>query len=214
MDIGVLGTGMVGQAIASRLVELGHGVRMGARDPANPVARDWSEACGDRASAGTFAEAAAFGELAFNCTAGAGALSAVESASAELRGKLLVDVCNPLQFNAEGPPTLFVGIDDSLGEQIQRALPGTSVVKALNTVNADVMVHPERVSGDHALFVCGDDEAAKARVTSLLGELGWPPARVIDVGDISGARATEAYVLLWVRLMGATGTPLFNVAVV
>lgn len=134
-------------------------------------------------------------------------------AAAGLEGKVLVDVSNPLEFHDDGPPTLFVANDDSLGEQIQRALPGARVVKALNTMNADVMVNPSLVPGDHVAFVCGDDDAAKATVTALLGEFGWPAERVIDLGDISAARGTEAYLLIWLRLMGAMGGAHFNIAV-
>ena len=160
MRIGVLGTGVVGRTIATKLVEVGHEVRMGSRTRGNEAAIAWSTEAGEASSEGTFADAAEFGELSFNCTAGAGALDAVGSASSALEGKLLVDVSNPLAFPG-GAPTLFVGISDSLAEQIQRALPGTAVVKALNTVNAEVMVAPELVPGDHVVFVCGDEAEAK-----------------------------------------------------
>jgi len=212
MRIGVLGTGTVGRTIATKLVELGHEVRMGSRAAGNEAATAWSAGLGDSASEGTFADAAGFGELAFNCTAGAGALAAVGSASEALEGKLLIDVSNPLEFPG-GSPSLFVGITDSLGERIQRALPGTSVVKALNTMNADVMVDPAIVSGDHVVFVCGDDVDAKTRTVALLGELGWPSERVVDCGDITGARATEGYLLIWLRMMSWAGGPHFNIAV-
>lgn len=213
MRIGILGTGTVGQTIGSRLVELGHEVRMGSRTSSNEAAQGWSSRAGERGSAGTFADAAGFGELVFNCTAGAGALDAAGSVAAHLQGKVLVDVSNPLAFPEGGPPTLFVGMDDSLGEQIQRTLPETSVVKALNTVTAAVMVEPASVGGDHVLFICGDDDQAKGRATGLLGELGWPSERILDLGGIDAARATEGYLLLWLRLMGAVGDPRFNIAV-
>lgn len=212
MRIGVLGTGMVGRTIATKLVELGHEVRMGSRAAGNEAATAWSAGLGDAASEGTFADAAQFGELAFNCTAGVGAQAAVGSASHALEGKLLIDVSNPLEFPG-GSPSLFVAITDSLGERIQRALPATSVVKALNTMNADVMVDPAIVPGDHVAFVCGDDAGAKARTVALLGELGWPAQRVVDCGDITGARATEAYLLIWLRMMGWAGASHFNIAV-
>ena len=194
MRIGVLGTGTVGRTIAARLEELGHDVRAGSR------------------GSGDYAEAAEHGELVFNCTAGAGAVDAVTEAAAGLEGKVLVDVSNPLRFDGDGP-ALFTGIDDSLGEQVQRAVPGARVVKALNTVNADVMVHPEIVPGEHVLFVCGDDADAKATVTELLGGFGWPAGRVVDAGGISAARATEAYLLIWLKLMGWVGGAHFNIAV-
>jgi len=205
MRIGVLGTGTVGRTIATKLVELGHEVRMGSRVADSEAATAWSAALGGAASHGTFADAARFGELAFNCTAGVGAVEATGSASDALDGKLLIDVSNPLDFSG-GTPSLFVGTTDSLGEQLQRALPGTLVVKALNTMNAEVMV-------DHVVFVCGDDADAKARTVALLAELGWPPDRVVDCGDISGARATEGYLLIWLRMMRWVGGPRFNIAV-
>jgi predicted dinucleotide-binding enzyme len=211
MKIGVLGTGAVGRTIATKLVAIGHEVCMGSRTADNEAATAWSAEQGDAASAGTFLDAAQFGELAFNCTNGGGALTAVGSASEALNGKLLIDVCNPLEFR-EGSPTLSVGITDSLGEQIQGALPDTQVVKALNTMNADLMVDPALVPGDHAVFVCGNDASAKARTVALLGEFGWTPERVVDCGDISGARGTEAYLLLWLRIMGAVGGWHFNIA--
>ena len=195
----MLGTGMAGKTIAARLADLGHEVRLGSRTAGEGKV--------------TFADAAGFGELVFNCTAGDGALDAVGSAAAELEGKVLVDVSNPLDHSGEGPTTLFVGVTDSLGERIQRALPSTEVVKALNTVTADVMVDPARVPGDHVAFVAGDSAEAKATVTGLLGEFGWPAERVLDLGDITAARATEAYLLLWLRLMGPLGGWHFNIAV-
>jgi predicted dinucleotide-binding enzyme len=205
---------MVGQAIASKLVAIGHEVRMGSRAAGNERAVAWASGAGDAASEGSFAEAASFGEALVNCTAGSGALEALEAAGADnLRGKVLVDVANPLDFSAGMPPTLSVCNTDSLGEQIQRAFPETRVVKALNTINCDVMVNPGMVSGNHVVFVCGEEEAAKAQVIGLLGEFGWPSERVIDLGDISAARGTEMYLPLWLRIMGATGSGHFNISV-
>ncbi len=213
MKIGVLGTGMVGQAIAGKLVALGHEVTMGSRTADNPKASEWSGAAGERASNGTYADAAAFGELVFNCTAGAGSLEALAAAGADnLRGKILVDVANPLDFSKGMPPSLFVSGDDSLGEQIQRAYPDTHVVKTLNTINCQLMVNPGKVPGDHVVFVSGNDAGAKSRVTSLLTEgFGWK--QVLDLGDISTARGTEAYLLLWLRLWGAIGNADFNITI-
>jgi len=213
MKIAVLGTGMVGNTIASRLVALGHEVKMGSRTAGNDKAVAWVKQAGKGASEGSFAQAAAFAELAFNCTAGAASLDALHAAGADnLRGKILVDVANPLDFTRGMPPTLFVFGDDSLGERIQRAFPETKVVKALNTVNCNVMVDPSRVKGDHDVFVSGNDAEAKARVVEILRSFGWKSA--IDLGDISTARGTESYLLLWVRLWGALKTPDFNVKVV
>jgi len=169
---------------------------------------------GSRASEGTFADAAAFGEIAFNCTSGMGTLPALESARAALAGKLLLDVSNPLDFSKGMPPTLFVSNGDSLGEQIQRALPDAKVVKTLNTVNCELMVDAARVAGgEHDVFVCGNDAGAKGRVTEILrGWFGWK--HVIDLGDLTASRATESYLHLWLKLYGALKTADFNVKVV
>jgi 8-hydroxy-5-deazaflavin:NADPH oxidoreductase len=212
MKIGVLGTGVVGQTIATKLAELGHEVTMGAREAGNEKAVEWAAGAGDGAREGNFADAAAHGEMVFNCTAGTASLEALRSAGeAELAGKVLVDVANPLDFSGGMPPTLSIVNDDSLGEQIQREFPDARVVKALNTISAGVMVAP--IEGTH-LFVCGDDDSAKQAVTDLLGDFGWPADSVVDLGGIEQARGTEMYLALWIRLMAALGTPQFNIAVV
>jgi len=214
MRIGVLGTGVVGSALATKLVELGHEVRMGARDAANEKAQAWASSAGDRASQGTFADAADFGELVFNCTAGAASLEALEQAGEDARrGKVLVDVANPLDFSRGLPPSLTVCNTDSLGEQIQRRFPETRVVKTLNTVNHLVMVDPSRVPGEHDVFVCGDDAAAKAQAVELLEGFGWPRERILDLGGIDAARATEMYLPLWLGLRRTFGTPDVNIHV-
>lgn len=215
MKLGVLGTGTVGQAIAGKLVALGHEVKMGSRSATNEKAAAWVKAASRGASQGTFADAAAFGELVFNCTSGAGTLEAARAAGeANLRGKVLVDVSNSLDFSKGFPPTLFTGNTDSLGEQLQRALPDTKVVKSLNTVTANLMVDAGSLAGgEHDVFVSGDDAGAKARVSELLRDwFGWK--HVVDLGDITTARGTESYVALWVRLYGALKTPQFNVRLV
>jgi predicted dinucleotide-binding enzyme len=169
MRIGILGTGVVGATIGTKLVQLGHDVRMGAREATNAKAAAWATPLGERASHGTFADAAAFGELLFNCTAGTASLAALEAAGRDALGaKLLVDVANPLDFSKGFPPSLSVCNTDSLGEQIQRAFPELRVVKALNTMQTAVMVDPSRVPGEHDAFVCGNDAEARARVTAIL----------------------------------------------
>lgn len=214
MRIGVLGTGMVGQAISSKLVALGHEVRMGSRQAGNQDAIGWVEGAGEGASEGSFAEAAAFGELVFNCTAGVASLDALEAAGEEnLTGKVLADVANPLDFSAGMPPTLAVCNDDSLGERIQAAFPEARVVKSLNTMNCEVMVDPGRVPGDHVVFVCGEDEDAKGQVAELLRAFGWPDERVVDLGGLRSARGTEMYLPLWLNLYGRFGTSDLNIAV-
>jgi len=213
MRIGVLGTGMVGRAIGSKLVELGHEVRMGSRNADNEDAVAWAQAAGDSASAGQFAAAAGFGEAVFNCTAGMHSVEAVDAAgSANLDGKVLIDVANSLDFSKGRPPTLGIVNTESLGERIQAAHPEARVVKALNTVNCEVMVDPAIVPGDHVVFMCGNDDAAKAEATRLLGEFGWPEERIVDLGDISQARGPEMYLPLWLRLMGPLDTIRFNIA--
>jgi hypothetical protein len=214
MKISVLGTGTVGETIASKLVALGHEVKMGSRSANNEKATAWVQKAGAKASQGTFADSAAFGEILFNCTLGQGSIEALEAAGRQnLKGKILLDLSNPLDFSKGFPPTLFVSNNDSLGERIQRAFPELKVVKTLNTIAAPVMVEPARVPGEHSVFVSGNDADAKGRVKQLLTEwFGWK--QVIDMGDITTARGTEAYLLLWVRLWGVMGTPDFNVHVV
>ena len=215
MRVGMLGTGVVGQTLGRKLVEVEHEVRMGSRDAANEKASEWVASTGGGASNGTFADAATFGELVFNCTAGAASLEALEQAGEEaLRGKVLVDVANPLDFSRGMPPSLTVVNTDSLGEQIQRRFPGSRVVKALNTMNADVMVYPGLIAGDHDAFVCGDDADAKVEVVALLESFGWPRERIVDLGGIDGARAVEMYLPLWLRLFRTFGTRQVNVRVV
>lgn len=224
MNIAVLGTGMVGQALAARLLELGHDVVVGTRDPqatrsrtepdamGNPPFSAWLEAH-PAAGLATFAEATAAAELVVNATNGSGALPALEQAGADnLAGKVVLDISNPLDFSAGFPPTLFVKDTDSLGEQLQRAFPQARVVKTLNTLNASLMVEPKALGQESSVFVSGDDEAAKATVTELLESFGHTD--VIDLGDISTARGTEMLLPVWLRLMGALGTPAFNFKIV
>jgi predicted dinucleotide-binding enzyme len=213
MKIGVLGTGMVGEAIGTKLVQLGHEVKMGSRTATNEKAVAWvnkNHAHAALASHGTFADAAAFGVIVFNCTSGRATLDALKMAGANnLKGKVLIDVANPLDFSRGMPPSLLVCNTDSLGEQIQRAFPETKVVKTLNTMNCNLMVNPALLPEDHVVFVGGNDAEAKATVTALLKDgFGWKT--VIDLGDISTARGVEMMLPLWVSLMSKVGSPLFN----
>jgi len=215
MNIGVLGTGVVGRAIATRLVELGHSVALGTRDAANPIAQEWLATVGTARGArvGTFAEAAGHAALVVNATAGAASIAALRLAGdRNLHGKVLVDIANPLDFSHGMPPSLSVVNTDSLAEQIQRSFPDVKVVKTLNTVNVNVMVHPERLPEDTTMFVAGDDAEAKATVADLLRAFGW--RSIIDVGGIETARGLEMYLPLWVSLVSAQGTPAFNIKVV
>lgn len=215
MRFGVLGTGMVGQALASKLVAVGHEVTMGSRQAGAARATEWVEATGGRAGEGSFADAARFGEAIVNATAGTASLAALASAGADnLAGKVLIDVANPIDHSQDSPAILAVCNSDCLGEQIQREHPQARVVKTLNTMNAQVMVEPGLVPGSHTVFVCGDDSEAKGFVTDLLESFGWPRGDVLDLGDISAARGTEMYLALWLRLWRATGSGRLNVKVV
>lgn len=215
MDIAILGTGIVGNTIGTKLIQLGHKVKMGSRKAGNEKAVEWAKANGANASEGTFAEAAAFGGLVFNCTSGTGSLDALKQAgAANLKGKAIIDVSNPLDFSKGMPPTLSVCNTDSLGERIQRAFPEAKVVKALNTTNALLMVNPGSLAGgDHSMFICGNDAEAKAKVTDLLKTgFGWKD--IIDLGDITASRGQEMILPLWLRLWGGLKTPNFNYKIV
>ncbi len=213
MKIGILGTGIVGDTIGTKLIQLGHEVKMGSRTANNEKAAAWVKKNGRRASQDTFADAAAFGEILFNCTSGAASLDVLKMAGANnLQGKVLIDISNPLDFS-KGMPTLWVCNTDSLGEQIQRAFPETKVVKTLNTMNCQVMVDPSLVKGDHDVFVSGNDAEAKATVTRILKDgFGWKS--VIDLGDITTARDAEMVLPLWITLRGQLQTHAFNFRIV
>lgn len=213
MKIGVLGTGIVGQSIGSKIVQIGHEVMMGSRDPANIKATTWAKAEGQRASFGTFADAAAFGDILFNCTLGTASLGALRHAGAEnLRGKILIDTANPLDYST-AMWALTVCNTDSLGEQIQRAFPETKVVKSLNTMNCNVMVDPRKLPSQTDVFVSGDDMEAKATVISILRDwFGW--RSIVDLGGIETSRSVEMYVILWHNLRNVISSPRFNIKVV
>ena len=214
MKIGVLGTGVVGRTIGTRLVGLGHEVVMGSRTADNADAAEWAAEVGTGASHGTFRDAGAAGEMLVNCTAGVGSLDALTSVGTEhLAGKVIADISVPLDFSAGFPPSLFVCNTDSLGEQIQRAFPEALVVKTLNTMNCAVMADPASVPGDHTVFLSGNDDPAKMTVRHLLESFGWSQDQIIDLGDISTSRGTEMYLPLWLRLYGALGTGAFNIKV-
>src|SRR6185312_13838273 len=175
MKIGIFGTGMVGATLGTKLTQLGHQVKMGSRTVNNEKASKWVSENGANASQGTFADAAAFGEIVFNCTKGEGAIDAIKSAGEKnLNGKVLIDVSNSLDFSHGMPPLLLPALSNtnSLGEEIQKTAPGAKVVKALNTVNCGLMVNPAMLAGAHDLFICGNDESAKATVTDILKSFG------------------------------------------
>lgn len=226
MNIGVLGTGIVAKTVAGKLGALGHDVKMGTRDVRSTLARDDKDMAGGppvrvflegqkNVSLVTFAEAAKHGEIIFNALSGRGVTEAVAMAGKDnLASKIIVDITNPLDFSKGFPPSLFVSNTDSLGEQIQRELPNSKVVKTLNTVNAFLMVDPAQLAGaDHTMFVCGDDASAKTEVTRILKEwFGWKD--VVDLGGIANSRGLEMWLPLWVRLYGALGHANFNLKLV
>ena len=224
MKFGVLGSGAVGREVAARLAEGGHEVVIGTRDPDETMARTEPDGMGfppfpvwhaDHAGIRlvTFAEAAEHAEVLVNATSGMASVAAMNACGDFIHGKIVIDLANPLDFSQGFPPTLAPMEHGSLGETLQRTFPETRVVKALNTVNLGVMFRPESVGGgDHTLRIAGDDDAAKAEVRNLLESYGWRD--VIDLGDISAARDTEAYVLLWLRIAGVVGHPMINTKVV
>ena len=225
MKIAVLGTGMVGQALAGRLAELGHDVTVGTRDVSDTLSRTALDAMGNPpysawaaehtdVKLATFADAAADAELIVNATSGGVSIGVLTAAGAEnLSGKVLLDIANPLDFSRGMPPTLLVKDTDSLGEQIQAAFPDARVVKTLNTLTAALMVNPKALAdGEHSVFVSGNDPEAKQDVVALLESFGHTD--VIDLGDISTARGSEMIVPIWLRLMGALNTPMFNFKIV
>jgi predicted dinucleotide-binding enzyme len=216
MRIGIMGTGMVGQTIGSRLIELGHEVRLGSRSATNAKAGDWVQKNAPRASQGTFADAAQFGEMIFNCTQGGASLDALTAAGAvNLSGKVLVDVANPLNLEKDGTgATLLFCDSDSLGERIQAAFPRTNVVKTLNTMWCGLMVNPRLIGEGHTVFISGNDRAAKAQVADLLMVFGWQQGEIVDLGDIRAARGTEMLLPLWLRIWQTSGTSTFNVKIV
>lgn len=229
MKIALIGTGTVGQTFASRLITLGHEVMMGTRNVSdklastardgygNPPFSEW-HAENKGVKLGTFAEAAAFGEIILNVSQGGSSINALKLADAKnLKGKILVDIANPLDFSKGMPPCLIPELSNtnSLGEEIQKTFPETKVVKTLNTMWCGLMVNPTIVGGgDHTNYICGNDADAKNQVKSLLKEFGWKNENILDLGDITSARGTEAVLPIWLRIWGATQNGAFNFKIV
>ena len=226
MKIGIIGTGVVGKTLAVKITEVGHDVMIGTRNVKDTLASTGKDMGGNPpfgewqkqhpgVKLGTFEQSAQHGEVIISATSGSAALEPLKLAgAANLKGKILMDISNPLDFSKGMPPTLSVVNTDSLGEQIQRTFPDAKVVKTLNTTNALMMVSPRQLAdGDHTVFVCGNDAAAKGNVTGYLKDwFGWKD--VIDLGEISGARGVEMILPLWVRLYMTLKTPVFNFKVV
>jgi predicted dinucleotide-binding enzyme len=216
MKIGILGTGEVGHLLGSRLIENGHQVMMGGREANNPKGLEFVNKHSSNASYGRFSEAAAFGEIVFNATNGRFALDALKLANTSFAGKIIIDVANPLDFSTK-PPILIPEFanTNSIGESIQRNFPEAKVVKTLNTLGMALAVNPGQLNnGEHSIFVAGNDEAAKTRTKTLLTEFGWKVENIIDIGDITGARAMELFLILSVRLLMSLGMPVFNIKVI
>ncbi len=215
MRYAVLGTGMVGHTLATKLASLGHEVRMGARTANNQQAVAWAGASGESTGHGAFADVAEWAERVIFAVNGAHILDVADAVTNEaVAGKIVVDVTNPLDMSQGMPPTLIPEMSNttSAGEALQTRLPDAKVVKTLNTMNHQIMVDPARVPGDHDVFLCGDDDSAKAGVADLLSEFGWRDP--IDLGPLSAARGTEGLMPFWLRMWGAVGNANFNYRIV
>src|SRR5215813_726036 len=196
MKIAILGTGHVGQALGHGFIRLGHDVKMGSREAGGDKARAWVAKTGKGASEGTFADAAAFGEIVALATLWSGTENALRMAGAEnLAGKVVIDATNPLIFAPGKPPALALGHTASGGEQVQRWLPKSRVVKCFNIVGNAHFVNPDFPGGPPDMFLCGNDPDAKANVAEICRAFGWP---VIDIGGIEGSRLLEPICILWV----------------
>lgn len=204
MKVGILGTGDVGRALGRGFIALGHHVKMGARGAGNEKALAWAQEAGPNAKVGTFADAASFGDIIVLATLGVANDSAIEMAGRDwFRGKVLIDTTNPLDFSGGMPPKLAISGDDSGGERVQRLLPEARVVKAFNTVGNALMFRPELPGGPPDMFICGNDDDAKAQVGAILENFGWG---VVDVGGIESSRHLEAMCMVWVLAAMRTGS--------
>jgi len=214
-NVGVLGTGMVGNTIGSKLIQLGYSVKMGSRSASNEKAVAWAKSNGAAASYGTFEDAAQFGEVVFLCTKGDSTLDVLKLAKpTNFNGKVVIDISNPLDFSRGMPPSLIPQFTNtnSLSEEVQKMLSGAHVVKTLNIVNCEVMVNPRKSGGDPTMFMSGNDANAKNTVKSILNQFGWND--IIDLGDITTARGTEMILPLWVRTWMATQNGYFGFKIV
>lgn len=222
MNIGMLGSGAVAQVVGQKLTALGHLVMLGTRDPGQLGARrgygaslqHWLDDSAGRGQVGTFAAAAAFGELIVNATNGLASLQALHLAGEDALGdKVLLDLANELDTSQGLPPLSLADDRHSLAEQLQAAFPRVRVVKTLNTMSAGVMVDPLSLAGgDHTVFLSGNDAAAKAEVGALLGSFGWSDR--FDLGDLRSARGAEMLLPLWLSAWGVLGTGAFNLKLV
>jgi len=213
--IGILGTGMVGTEIGTKLIELGYEVKIGSRSDTNKNALEWVSQNGSQATTGTFDDAAEFGEIIFLCVKGNATLSVIKSLqSKSVNGKTIIDITNPLDFSKGMPPFLIpeYANTNSLGEEVQKALKDANVVKTLNMVNCKVMINPIRTGEEPTMFISGNNENAKSQVIKILKQFGWKD--IIDLGDIVNARGMEMLLPLWLDILGKTNNPDFGFKIV
>jgi 8-hydroxy-5-deazaflavin:NADPH oxidoreductase len=203
--VGVLGSGEVGRRLAAGFSSHGHEVMIGSRDPGKPELREWLSGEGDGIQAGTFAEAAADGELLVLAVLGDAAEDVISDAGpANFSGKVVIDTMNPLDFSRGFPPKLGISGEDSLGERVQRALPEAKVVKAFNTIGNPYFVDPSFSEGRPTMLIAGNDEDAKRTVGDALADFGWDEP--VDIGGIEGSRELEAMCIVWVKIGGIRGS--------
>ena len=196
MKVGVLGSGLVGRVLGAGFLKYGHGVMLGTRNPAKAEVEQWLRE-NPRGTAGTFQQAAEFGDLIVLCTLGRAAEEAIALAGpANFAGKTVMDTTNPI---ADTPPVQGVlafttGRNESLGEKIQARLPQAHVVKVFNSVGGGRMINPRYQQGTPTMFLCGDNAQAKAQVSEIVEQFGWEP---FDCGGIIASRAIEPLCMLW-----------------
>ena len=209
-SIAILGSGRVAKALAAKLHEAGHAVVVGSRDP-DAAQQAWE---GPSVTIKGVAEAVGEADIVVNATPGDSAVDRLGALKSELDGKVLVDVSNATERGADGMPGGLVYPTSSLAEHLQEALPGTRVVKTLNTMLFMVMTAPGMLSAPPVAFLSGDDDEAKATVRALLGDLGWPEEQVLDLGGVRTARGPEAMMLLVPDVMKARGFAPFAISIV
>jgi predicted dinucleotide-binding enzyme len=206
--IGIIGSGAVGRALGIGFATLGHSVMIGSREPEKEALVKWRQQAGANAKTGSLEEAATFGEIMIVATKWEGTKNAITLAGLKnSSGKTVIDTTNPIAPvppSPEGLITFSVGKNNSAGEEIQRLIPDAQVVKAFSIVGSHLMVNPSFPDGDADMYICGNDNAAKATVTGLLGQLGWKS--IIDCGKIDASRAIEPIAILWCIYGFRTGT--------
>jgi 8-hydroxy-5-deazaflavin:NADPH oxidoreductase len=196
VNVGILGSGEVGQALGRGFLTLEHRVMLGSREAENPKGIAWAKQSGARATHGSFAQAAKFGEVVVLATLGLATDNAIRLAGPEtFRGKLVLDATNPLDFSKGMPPVIAGSAGDSAAEKHQRLLPDAHVVKAFNTVGHALFFRPQLPGGPPSMFICGDDAAAKKQAAQICKDFGWD---VVDVGGIGAAHYLEAMCGTWV----------------